>query len=105
MHFCPLCESLLLLQTTNNENYLNCRACPYRLPIKKKITRTVDFVPPTRFDQIFNEEESKLSKIQINCSKCDSNEAFFFQMQTRSADEGSTIFYKCVKCGHNWKEN
>ena len=40
----------------------------------------------------------------VVCSKCGHNEAFFHQVQTRSADEPMTEFYKCVNCGHKWKE-
>ena len=29
---------------------------------------------------------------------CDSKKAFFMQIQTRSADEPMTIFYRCCKC-------
>merc|ERR1712212_606843 len=40
------------------------------------------------------------------CPKCSHNRAFFMQIQTRSADEPMTTFYKCCKmeCGHRWKE-
>jgi DNA-directed RNA polymerase III subunit RPC11 len=36
--------------------------------------------------------------------KCDSREAFFRQIQTRSADEPMTNLYRCVKCMHEWRE-
>lgn len=41
------------------------------------------------------------------CPKCEHPEAWFHQMQTRSADEASTIFYECgnPKCGFKWNEN
>lgn len=40
------------------------------------------------------------------CPKCSHSRAYFMQMQTRSADEPMTIFYKCCSptCGHRWKE-
>lgn len=40
------------------------------------------------------------------CSKCGNNHAFFMQIQTRSADEPMTTFYKCTnfKCNNQWKE-
>ena len=30
--------------------------------------------------------------------------AYFFQLQTRSADEPMTTFYRCTECAHQWKE-
>ncbi|KAM5470220.1 hypothetical protein MauCBS54593_004105 [Microsporum audouinii] len=38
--------------------------------------------------------------IQVDCEKCDAKEVTWSEMQLRSADEGSTIFYRCSKCGH-----
>ncbi|CEF63032.1 DNA-directed RNA polymerase I subunit RPA12 [Strongyloides ratti] len=32
------------------------------------------------------------------CPKCEFNEASYTTLQTRSADEGATIFYTCIKC-------
>lgn len=40
------------------------------------------------------------------CPKCAHGRAFFMQIQTRSADEPMTTFYKCcdMKCGHRWRD-
>ena len=40
------------------------------------------------------------------CPRCEHSKAYFVQMQTRSADEPMTIFYKCCNpdCSHRWKE-
>jgi DNA-directed RNA polymerase subunit M/transcription elongation factor TFIIS len=40
---------------------------------------------------------------QFKCGKCKKNECTHYQMQTRSADEPSTIFINCVNCGNSWK--
>lgn len=37
--------------------------------------------------------------------KCGSKRTISFQKQTRSADEGSTTFAKCVECGTQWRFN
>ncbi|TIA26781.1 hypothetical protein D6C81_00449 [Aureobasidium pullulans] len=36
------------------------------------------------------------------CPKCDHDKLKFRDVQTRGADEGSTIFYKCTACGHGY---
>lgn len=40
------------------------------------------------------------------CPKCEHPRAFFMQIQTRSADEPMTTFYKCcsLQCGHRWRD-
>ncbi|ELR03513.1 hypothetical protein VC83_03390 [Pseudogymnoascus destructans] len=39
------------------------------------------------------------------CPDCNKEELTFSQAQTRGADEGSTIFYFCLNCGHRSKED
>ncbi|KAK7478658.1 hypothetical protein BaRGS_00030121 [Batillaria attramentaria] len=43
---------------------------------------------------------------EATCPKCEHNRAFFMQIQTRSADEPMTTFYKCcrMECGHRWRD-
>jgi DNA-directed RNA polymerase subunit M/transcription elongation factor TFIIS len=38
------------------------------------------------------------------CPKCSHDEANYMEIQTRSADEPATVFYRCVECTHRWKE-
>lgn len=38
-------------------------------------------------------------------SPCDSTKAYYIQIQMRSADEPATVFFKCVKCGHQWRQD
>lgn len=45
-----------------------------------------------------------VDRTATNCPFCLHNEAYFMQMQIRSADEPSTTFYKCVKCIKQWND-
>jgi DNA-directed RNA polymerase III subunit RPC11 len=36
---------------------------------------------------------------------CDSTKAYYIQLQMRSADEPATVFFKCVKCGYQWRQD
>ena len=40
------------------------------------------------------------------CKQCGHTKAYLKEMQTRSADEPATLFFKCEnkKCGYQWKE-
>jgi transcription elongation factor S-II len=37
------------------------------------------------------------------CKKCKSRKCTYYEMQTRSADESTTIFVSCLDCGKQWK--
>ena len=39
----------------------------------------------------------------VRCSKCKSTDVSFSFLQTRSADESTTCFCTCSKCGKRWK--
>jgi len=40
----------------------------------------------------------------IICKKCKNKSVTYYTLQTRKADEGSTVFYNCFTCGMKWKE-
>jgi DNA-directed RNA polymerase III subunit RPC11 len=46
-----------------------------------------------------------VEQTSANCPDCGNQKAYFKQMQTRSADEPMTTFYKCVGCSYMWKED
>jgi len=60
---------------------------------------------------INDECQKKTEKIFTNirtgpayrCKKCKNERCSINEVQTRSADEGSTIFYTCTKCEYTWK--
>lgn len=46
-----------------------------------------------------NDTESTRT-VQRDCPECSGNKMTWSEAQLRSADEGTTIFYRCVECGH-----
>ncbi len=48
---------------------------------------------------------SKHATIEEPCPKCGHHELYFYTMQLRSVDEGSTVFYECPKCSHTYSQN
>lgn len=42
--------------------------------------------------------------LAVTCGNCSAGQAYFMEVQIRSADEPATIFYKCVECAHLWRE-
>lgn len=48
--------------------------------------------------------DNTLPATKAECSKCGNGQAYYWMMQTRSADEPSTRFYRCTKCNFTWRE-
>lgn len=50
-----------------------------------------------------DEGDEALSTVKVDCEKCGNGEAVWWMLQTRSADEPTTQFYRCTKCAHTWR--
>jgi DNA-directed RNA polymerase III subunit RPC11 len=80
-----------------NGNEFVCQACPFvhkvtliKSPKKLFKRKQVDDILGSR-DQWENVDSTS-----IECPKCGHMRAFFMQIQIRSADEPSTLFYKVI---------
>jgi len=101
MKFCPKCEARLK-QDSSDENS-TCPTCGYsekgtkqRKQITVESKSTID---------VLDEKDGKetLPTIKIDCEKCGHDEAVWWMLQTRSADEPTTQFYRCTKCSYTWR--
>ena len=102
MKFCPSCE----IRLKKSDSGLKCPQCDYVEGGSKKDTKkpTVEESEVSEFNVLDeNEEEETLPTIKIECEKCGHDEAVWWMLQTRSADEATTQFYRCVKCSHTWR--
>ena len=54
-------------------------------------------------DKIIIDKTPVFTTTQFKCSKCKNNECKTYSLQTRSADETTTIFVNCIKCNNTWK--
>jgi transcription elongation factor S-II len=64
--------------------------------------------------KIFLDERNKREKLmyedvaeamtdQFKCGRCKQRKCTYYELQTRSADEGMTTFITCLTCGNRWK--
>jgi len=101
MKFCPTCE--VRLKKSEASSVLSCPKCGYtenEAIIAKKVEEA------TKPDlNILDDGDGKeaLPTIQIECEKCGNNQAVWWMLQTRSADEPTTQFYRCTKCSYTWR--
>ena len=54
--------------------------------------------------EVIDKKIETLPKTKEKCPKCSNEEAYWWIVQTRSADEAATRFFKCTKCSHTWRE-
>lgn len=40
---------------------------------------------------------------EYQCKRCKSKRCIYYQMQTRSGDEGFTSFFQCTECSNRWR--
>ncbi|MEM2956351.1 MAG: transcription factor S [Candidatus Pacearchaeota archaeon] len=98
MEFCPKCGILL----KKKEEKFICLKCGYT---KGAVSiKTSEKIPEKKSISIIEKEESSLPEIDIQCEKCGNKKAYFWQIQTRGADESPTNFFRCTKCKHTWRQ-
>ncbi|XP_055624216.1 DNA-directed RNA polymerase III subunit RPC10 [Toxorhynchites rutilus septentrionalis] len=105
--FCPTCGNLLLVEEGTDSLRFSCNTCPYICKIKRKISTRI-YPKLKEVDHVMGGAAAweNVDSTDADCPACAHNRAYFMQMQTRSADEPMTTFYKCCNpvCGHNWRE-
>jgi len=103
--FCPTCHNMLPIRDSMGLQFY-CRTCPFVSRITEKVTRKTILKGLKKVeDPLSRENRNTGAKTQAICPDCSHNEAFFFQMQIRSADEAMTSFYCCTACEFRWKED
>lgn len=101
MKFCPKCD----LRLRKSDSGLKCPECGYlesRDAGAKRPASSEQGV--SEFNVIDDNEKEMRSTTKTDCPKCGHDEAAWWMIQTRSADEPSTRFYRCTKCSHTWRD-
>lgn len=105
-YFCNQCGTFLFNIKLNEGSTarfpLTCAACgaPSTYNFNSKIQfKTKTFIPVAPPAMVDDKSQVR-SRIKHTCEKCGEPEMEYWELQTRSADEGSTIFYKCTECQH-----
>ena len=107
--FCSACGALLPALPDKGDS-VNCRACHFACPIDSFVGRE------TCYTVIFNKKENTSKKkdeddqesgptIERKCPKCGHDKMSYAALQLRSADEGQTVFFTCLKCKFKESEN
>ncbi len=100
MKFCPNCEVRLKKTDTG----LRCTKCDYTEGGATTTKQVEEEEEVSEFNVLEKSDgQETLPTIKIDCEKCGHDQAVWWMLQTRSADEPTTQFYRCVKCNFTWR--
>mmetsp|Transcript_532 Transcript_532/g.768 ORF Transcript_532/g.768 Transcript_532/m.768 type:complete len:106 (+) Transcript_532:152-469(+) len=105
MLFCPTCGNLLVVDRCQTGMRFFCQTCPYIYNISQKVTKKIT-LKRKEVDDVLGGQAAwdNVDRTMTRCPFCEHNEAYFMQIQIRSADEPMTTFYKCVSCKKQWND-
>lgn len=66
--------------------------------------KAVDDVRKSVMEDATNKVSLLPTTEEYACEKCGNTTAYYYMRQTRSADEATTRFLECTKCGYKWRE-
>ncbi|WWC72648.1 uncharacterized protein I206_106612 [Kwoniella pini CBS 10737] len=117
--FCPACGTLLDLPR-DEQDEIACHQCGRKEPASSyENLPTKTYSSPHAFPSTLRQKRALVQNkvqdgeaakdrdpvAQEKCQKCGHIGLSYKEMQLRSADEGSTIFYKCLNCGDQTSTN
>ena len=94
-------SSLLLPKKEDGKLIFMCRN-GHREAGDAKITETVKST--AREVEVVEGDFETLPLVKARCPICKNEEAYNWEIQTRSPDEAATQFFRCKKCSHVWRE-
>ena len=110
VNFCPACGALLPPLPSRGD--VACLACRHVVPI------AAFAAVETNYTVYFNRQEARTKRpkgqgdegeegpvVERDCPKCGHDKMSYAALQLRSADEGQTVFFTCLKCKFKESEN
>lgn len=106
LKFCPECKSKLKYEQREETKqlFLVCPRCGYEeessetsLREEHRAKEKVTVVDPSE------KKIRRMPTTETECPKCGNTTAYTWTVQTRSADEGETQFFRCTECKHTWR--
>lgn len=105
MHFCPCCGNLLLVEDAGTGMRFCCPTCQYTHDIERVYSTKVKTKRKEKDDILGGDSAwANVDRTEAKCPYCPCNQAFFMQIQIRSADEPMSTFYRCVDCSKQWND-
>ncbi len=96
MQFCK-CGGLLVAEG----NKFVCRTCGKE---GDKVDVKITSKASQKETVVIENNKPDLPVMKRQCKKCENDQAYYWLIQTRSADEPPTQFFRCTVCKHTWRE-
>ncbi|XP_042311013.1 DNA-directed RNA polymerase I subunit RPA12 [Sceloporus undulatus] len=107
LDFCPECGTVLPLPGVLDK--VACYCCDFLIDVKEFEKRIINTsVTFNRIDSRITVDEGKAVTgplIDRKCPQCGQEGMVYHTRQMRSADEGQTVFYTCIHCKFQEKED
>lgn len=107
MKFCPKCGNMMYPKKDEEKVVLVCRECGHEMKGKGDESESYKLSKEGKKKKetaVIEKDTENMPKTTNKCPECGHDKAYWWMQQTRSADEPSTRFYRCVKCGKTWRE-
>ena len=115
-------KNIFVLSEFNHTKYLNILyQIIYMFTDNKNVTEIFKYLKDKKIDyDLYTYEECKKLENEYDnyissdknveegiykCNNCKQNKTFSYTIQTRSCDEGASVFVFCSICKKKWKEN
>ena len=100
--FCPKCGSLLKPKEVEGKKVLAC-SCGYASDKPSKLKLAHEDAAK-EISVVEKEDEGARLIVDEICPECGNDKAYYWTQQEGPSDEPEDQIYRCVKCGHGWRE-
>ena len=100
--FCEKCGALIMGKAGED---ITCSSCGHVNKATTDMNLSQKVEKKKELEILGDESETEVYPLaDAQCERCGHDKAYFWSKQMRAGDEPETQFYKCEKCGHQWRD-